>query len=150
VIPTSDDQAYLGYRGVQIDRLRGAINIWPGGNFGIAGSYAWTRGRGEELISASFLPTALPYLPESYAQLSLSWTSPARIKLEVLESYSADQLDFQHNLFPTSFLTSVAANWEPFDKRIKATISIDNLFGTNRTPRYSIGRVITTSLAVRF
>jgi tetratricopeptide (TPR) repeat protein len=150
IIPTSDDAAYVAFGNARIDRLRGAIDIWPGGNFGIAATYAWTKGSGDAPQHPGFLHQSLPYLPPHFGQLSLSWTSPARVKLTLRESYSADQVDFFRTLFPTSFLTDAALTWEPLDKRFTAALSVENLFDSNRTPRFSIGRVVSASLTARF
>ncbi|MFA6113649.1 MAG: FecR domain-containing protein [Sphingomonas sp.] len=150
IIPTSDDQAYLGFRNVRIDRVRGTVNVWPGGNVGLAGTYAFTRGRGDELASAGLVRDTLPYLPGHFAQGSVSWTSPARVKIAVKESWSANQRDFFHVIRPASFLTDAELTWEPWDKRIQIALSVENIFGSENTPRFSIGRVISASLAYRF
>ncbi|MDB5705860.1 MAG: hypothetical protein JWN66_2976, partial [Sphingomonas bacterium] len=150
VIPTSDDQAYVGFRNARIDRLRGTVNVWPGGNFGLAATYAWARGHGDELVSPGFVHDTLPYLPGHFAQGSVSWTSPARVKIEVHESWSANQRDFFHVVRPASFLTDAELTWEPLDKRIELAVSVENIFATENTPRFSLGRIVSATLAFRF
>jgi outer membrane receptor protein involved in Fe transport len=72
------------------------------------------------------------------------------VKVTLTESYSAHQTDFLDAVRPTSFLTDAALTWEPLDKRIQLALRVQNVFATDNTPRYSLGRIVSASLAFRF
>ncbi|WP_068876802.1 MULTISPECIES: FecR domain-containing protein [unclassified Phenylobacterium] len=151
VIQTPDDQPRLGFADAEIERFRAAINLWPGGNVGLAASYARSDGEGTQLLGGAALPDRrLPYLPRHFVQTQLSWSHPARVKLELRQTWASSVVDFAGDRRGASHVTDASLVWEPLDKQAEVKLVVENLFGADRTMRPSAGRLIAAAAAYRF
>ncbi|MBU1378446.1 MAG: FecR domain-containing protein [Alphaproteobacteria bacterium] len=151
VAPTPDDQFPLGFADAQIDRFRTALNIWPGGNVGLSASYAWSDGEGTQILGRLPLPDRkLPYLPRHFVQTQVSWASPARVKVELRQTWASSVVNFAGQRRGDSFVTDASLVWEPLDKRAEVKLVIENLFDAENTLRPTAGRLIGGAVAYRF
>jgi len=151
VASTPNDQLPLGFADAGVDRFRAALNIWPGGNFGLSASYAWSEGEGTQVLGGVPLPNRkLPYLPRHFAQTQVSWSSPARVKVELRQTWASSVVDFDGQRRGDSFVTDASLVWEPLDKRAEVRLVIENLFDAGKTLRPTAGRVVGGAVAYRF
>ncbi|MES2498552.1 MAG: FecR domain-containing protein [Pseudomonadota bacterium] len=138
------------FAGARLDRIRGAINILPGHNIGLAANYIWTDGRGAQQSGAAFSPRALPFVPRHLAQGTIAWSHVSRIRIQLRETWASAQRDFARNRRRAGFVSDVSILWEPLDKSVEAKLNIENIFATESTQRQAQGRIVAASLAWRF
>lgn len=151
VIPTPDEQFPLGFADAEVDRFRATLNLWPGGNFGLSATYAWSDGEGSQVLAGALLPgRRLPYLPRHLGQAQISWSHPARVKIELRQTWASSVVDFVGRRRGDSFVTDASLVWEPFDKQAEVRLIVDNLFDADRTLRPSAGRLVGAAFAYRF
>lgn len=139
-----------GFSGARLDRIRGAVNILPGHNFGIAMNYIWSDGRGDQLVGAGRLHRSLPFVPRHLAQGSISWAHISRVRIQLRETWASAQRDFARVRRRAGFVSDISILWEPLNKRIEAKLNIENIFATDSTQRPTQGRLVAASLAWRF
>jgi len=151
VVPTPDDQFPLGFADARIDRFRTVLNVWPGGDFGLSASYAWSDGEGTQILGGAPLPDRrLPYLPRHFVQTQVSWASPARVKVELRQTWASSVVNFAGVRRGDSFVTDASLVWEPLNKQAEVRLVIENLFDAERTMRPAAGRLIGGAVAYRF
>lgn len=138
------------FGGARLDRVRGAINILPGHNIGLAANYIWTDGRGDQLTAAGLSARVLPFVPRHLAQGTIAWSHVSRIRIQLRETWASAQRDFARNRRRAGFVSDVSILWEPLNKSIEAKLNVENIFATESTQRQAQGRLVSASLAWRF
>jgi len=140
----------VGLVDARIDRLRGSVNIWPGDDLGLAATYMWSDARGQLPIGTAFAKRALPFVPRHFAQASITWAHPSRLRIQFRETWASAQRDFAGRRRRAGFVGDVSIVWEPFDKRAEVKLNVENVFATDRTQRPTQGRIVSTVVAWRF
>ena len=116
------------------DRLSVTGNLWIGGGLTAFANYSHIWSRGDVPETADRLPT----VPEHVARVGLSYTSPARIRFTIAETYLGERTSFPDPASPSdfsqldgAFLTDIAASWESEDRHFSVSLAVSNLFDAN-------------------
>lgn len=153
LVPGSTDQAATAARRARIDRLSFTANLWLPGNFGLSANYAFADSFGDRSQPGQVLLGSLPYVPEHFARLAVTWSHPSRLRLSLAQSYLGDQTGFSGGQIRDFFSTDATLQWEPLDRRVIVRIDVANMFDAKvRQPDVipSSGSNMRASLAFRF
>jgi hypothetical protein len=142
----------------RIDRVTATANVWIGGGFGLfaTGAYASSEGRD----AALGYDGDLPYLPDRFARVGLTWVSPAHVKVSLAQNFVGGRVGVRQTLFgfaaqdlPSYTTTDLTLSWEPFERRLAVEAALLNAFDTS----YDVGpeaegpgRTVLGSVKVRF
>jgi outer membrane receptor protein involved in Fe transport len=95
----------------------------------------------------------LPYVPEHFGRLALTWSHPSRLRLSLAQSYLGDQTGILGDPIGDFFSTDATLQWEPFNRHVIVRLDATNILDAKvRQPGFLSlgGRSVTASLAVRF
>lgn len=151
LLATADEAAPAGFDDLRLDRVRAAVNIWPGGGLGLAASYAWTDSEAVRVLGGVRLPEGpLPHLPRRLVQAQVTYAATARVRMELRQTFASAVTDFAGMRRRAGAVTDASLIWEPLDKQAEVRLVIENLFDTARTIRVTPGRSVGAALALRF
>lgn len=154
LIPTSDGEAAINAGDARIDRIGAAINLWLTGNLGISANYAYADSSGLVRDSDGGLIRAqIPYLPRHFGRIGISWTHPARISVNLSQSFVGGQRIFADRDVPDFSASDIRLAWEPWDRRLRFELNAYNLFDKRLLDVPGLpsgGREIFVSARIRF
>jgi outer membrane receptor protein involved in Fe transport len=153
LIPAPLDQFAAAARRARIDRLSVSANLWLPGNFGLNANYAYADSFGDRSQPNQALTGPLPYVPEHFARLALTWSHPSRLRLSFAQSYLGDQTGILGDPVGDFFSTDATLQWEPFNRHVIVRLDAINILDAKvRQPGFLSlgGRNVAASLAVRF
>lgn len=135
----------------RIERVAATANLWLGHGIGV---FATVGTASSEIRSGNVYGEAVPFVPERFARMGVTFVHPSRLKFTLAQTFLGDMTgNIVGQQLEDYWTTDAAVTWETPDRRLVLGLTALNLFDQEYELSPTIpgpGRTVAASIKARF